>query len=442
MRATVPSVFLVICLISGALAWGTESQENRPVTAEQKKDAVTDLAQQLRARYAIGGVAEKLAAFIEKKLADGGYDTLTDGRAFSDALTRDLQEVSNDRHLRVGLAVSPPAAPMAKPPDPEAEQVLRQAAMRRGNFGFPKVEILPGNVGYLDIRRFQPPELAGDTVVAVMGFLANVDALIVDVRQCSGGSAFMMPLFNAYFFTRPTQLFEMQFRGDNVTENYWTMRYVPGKHLAEVPLFILTSARTFSGAEGFAYRFQVLKRATIVGETTGGGANAGGVRDVAPFFRVWMPMGRPVDPDTGKNWEGTGVEPDIKVAAREALATAHLEALKVLRGKATADADRQRLDWAARRAAASLSPVALSEKDLARFAGTYGNSRVWVEGGQLRFQRETGRTQLLMPITGTTFAIEVEDPAHLEFVAGPTDRIEKLIYTDAEWKEEVIPRSL
>ena len=145
-------------------------------------------------------------------------------------------------------------------------------------------------------------------------------------------------------------------------------------------MFILTSGYTFSGAEGFAYRFQVLKRAVVVGETTGGGANAGGILDVGPVFKVWMPMGRPVDADTGTNWEGTGVVPDIKTSAMDALSTAHVEALKTLKAKAAGDRDRARLDWAMERREAGREPVILSESDLVLLTGRFGSCRVWERG--------------------------------------------------------------
>ena len=281
--------------------------------------------------------------------------------------------------------------------------------------------------------------MAGDTLVATMGFFANVDAFILDLRNCRGGSAYTVPYVAAYFFSEATHLYNMVFRGDNVTERFWTHPYVPGERLAEVPMFILTSAYTFSGAESFAYRFKVLKRATIVGERTGGGANAGGVRDVAPFFRVYMPMGRPVDPDTGSNWEGSGVEPDIETAAREALVVAHIAALEALREGAPDETDKERLDWAIRRVEANRNPVTLTLKQLERFTGRYGPGRVWVEGGQLRYQRETQAQLLLTPLYTTTFYSEARDLIQLEFLLDVDGLVERLVFTDDDGRREEFP---
>jgi retinol-binding protein 3 len=432
-----------------ALAFAVSARalpEQRPVTvtAGQRAQAIKELATLLRARYAIAGVAEAAARAIETKLAAGSYDTLGDARAFGDAVRADLVAATSDKHLDFG------PAPLALPPgtgdgggaNAEAERTAWRARIRRANNGFAGVSVLPGNVGYLDVRHFEPADVAGDTLVAAMAFLANVDAVIVDLRRCHGGSAYAMPYFAAYFLPQPTSLFDMEFRGDGFTERFWTLPYVPGKRLAALPLYVLTSTYTFSGAEGFAYRMQVLKRATVVGETTGGGANAGGVLDVPPFFRVWMPMGRPVDRTTHGNWEGTGVVPDIQASAAEALAVAHAAALRALRLAATSDAERALLDRALELAEAALHPVTPTVAELQRLAGRFGDGMVWVEGAQLRFRRGTRSPLLLVPLTPTRFATEAEEPARVEFVLGAGSGVTTLVYTDESGeREELEPRS-
>jgi len=435
---------MVIILTLPGVSAEVKSKETRTADIEQKRQAITELAKLIRARYAIADAAEKAAQMLEKNLADGLYDKTPDAQAFADAITADLQRITADKHFRFGLEPLPepkPGSPEpAKPLDEEAERAARLAGLRCSNYGFLKVEILPGNVGYLDFRRFQPPNLSGDTLVAAMAFLANTDAIIVDLRNCRGGSAYMTPYFAAYFFPRATHLFEMEFRGDNFTEHFWTAAYLPGKKLPDVPLYILTSAYTFSGAEGFAYRFKVLKRATIIGETTGGGANAGGILDVAPFFRVYMPMGRPVDPDTGTNWEGTGVEPHIKTAAREALTTAHLEALNMLKTKTPGKDDQAHLDWAIERVTSSRNPINLTTEELHRFTGDYGACRVYLEGGQLRFQPPNRPPLLLTPISRTVFMAEAQELVRIEFIFKPNRAVEKLIYIDEDgFRSELIP---
>ncbi len=436
MKFSILIFVMLIILMMPAVSVDTKVKESRSVDSAQKSQAITELTKLIRARYAIAGTAEKAAQLLEKNLAEGSYDKIDDALTFAGAITTDIQGITGDKHFRVGPAPLPEPKPepvtSTKPVDKDAERAAWFAGIRRGNYGFLNIGILAGNVGYLDFRRFQPPDLAGDTLVGAMAFLANADAIIIDLRNCHGGSAYMTGYFAGYFFPRATHLFDMEFRGDNFTDHFWTMAYLPGKRFPDVPLYILTSAYTFSGAEGFAYRFKVLKRATIVGETTGGGANAGGVLDVAPFFRVYMPMGRPVDRDTGTNWEGTGVEPDIKTTAREALVTAHLEALKKLKANAAGKDDQARLDWAIERVTAGRNPISLSSVEFQRFTGNYGTGRVFVEGDQLRFQPENRQPFLLTPLSRTVFTADAQELARLEFIPGADGRIEKLIYIDED----------
>ena len=438
-------VILLIALPCAGAASARGQAGARSVSAAERQQAVNALATLLRERYAIAETAPKVAALIEQRLAAGAYDGLGDAQAFADAVEADMLAATADQHLSFGVA--PPPAPTPPPgaaPAPSeaaAERAAWLAGVRAGNFGLPRAEVLPGNVGYLEVRRFQPPDLAGDTIAAAIGFLANCDALILDLRNCRGGSAFVMPIFAGYFFAQPTSLYDMVFRGDGSTERFWTAPWLPGKRLAEVPMYILTSGYTFSGAEGLAYRFKVLKRATIVGETTGGGANAGGVLDVPPFFRVWMPMGRPVDRTTHGNWEGTGVAPDIPTSARDALATAHLEALKGLRSKATSEREKARLDFARELATARHHPLEMGARELERFAGAYGPYRVWVEGGQLRSRRLREEPFLLVPLAPTVFASETNAPVRVEFACTADGTPHTLLFTDGDGSREDAPRS-
>jgi C-terminal processing protease CtpA/Prc len=203
------------------------------------------------------------------------------------------------------------------------------------NFGFQKVERLPGNVGYIELSGFLPAEVGGDTAAAAMNFVANADALIIDVRKNGGGAPSMVALLCTYLFgPEPRHLNDLYFRPSDSTHQWWTMPYVPGKRFENKPVYVLTSKRTFSAAEEFTYNLKTQKRATIVGETTGGGANPGGMRPLGENFVMFVPSGRAINPITKTNWEGTGVTPDVPVTADLALKTAHLKALKTITGEA------------------------------------------------------------------------------------------------------------
>ena len=166
-----------------------------------------------------------------------------------------------------------------------------------------------------------------------MGFLANVDALIIDLRQNGGGSPSMIQLLSSYFFEEPTHLNSFERRGQEQIDQFWTLPHVPGKKLLDVPLFVLTSPSTFSAAEEFTYNMKNLGRATIIGQTTGGGAHPGGTHAVGGLISVFVPDGRAINPITGTNWEGTGIAPHVPVQGTGALDEARRLARKAIVGE-------------------------------------------------------------------------------------------------------------
>jgi hypothetical protein len=274
----------------------------------------------LNESYVFPETAKKMEAVVRARQKKGEYDSITDGDDLAKMLTDNFQEVSHDKHLRVNF--SPAAVPdMPKGPDPKADDADRKQ-MERMNCGFDKVEILTGNVGYLKFNFFGDPEVCGPTAVAAMNFLANVDAIIFDLRENGGGDPKMVAFISSYLFAERTHLNDLWTRKGDSTEQYWTLPYVPGKRLDGKPVYVLTSAETFSGAEEFTYNLKNLKRATIVGETTGGGAHPVSGHRIDDHFMIGVPFARAINPISKTNWEGTGVEPDVKVPAADAPTTA------------------------------------------------------------------------------------------------------------------------
>jgi C-terminal processing protease CtpA/Prc len=178
---------------------------------------------------------------------------------------------------------------------------------------------------------FADPDICGPTATAAMNFLASSDALIVDLRQNGGGEPAMVALICSYLFDQPTHLNDLYERKGDTTAQYWTLPYVPGKRLAGKPVFVLTSSRTFSGAEEFTYNLKNLKRATIVGETTGGGAHPVSGHKIDEHFSIGVPFARAINPISKTNWEGAGVEPDVKAPGAEALDVAKKLAMEAVR---------------------------------------------------------------------------------------------------------------
>jgi C-terminal processing protease CtpA/Prc len=297
--------------------------------------------------------------------------------------------------------------------DEEEERML--ARLRRNNFGFAKLEHLAGNVGYLDLRGFNEARWAGRTAVAAMNFLAHSDAVIIDLRQNGGGNPSMIQLISSYFFDEPVHLNSFYIRDEDRTKQFWSHAFVDGPRMTDVDLYILTSARTFSAAEEFTYNMKNLERATIVGETTGGGAHP--VRMVGfPDLKVRMslPFGRAVNPITGTNWEGTGIEPHIAVPQAEALDVAHLEALRRLGEKTEDEEMKAALDWDIKRLSARTEPVTLDPERAAQYAGTYGPRQLTYEDGRLYYQRGDNPRIQAIPIDQVTFVFDEYDFFMLE----------------------------
>ena len=281
--------------------------------------------------YVYPETAKKMEDAVKARQKRGEYDSVTDGDAFATMLTENFQEVSHDKHLRVNF--SPARLPEKPPgPDPNAESQYRKE-MERMNCGFDKVEVLSGNIGYLKFDMFADPEVCGPTAIAAMNFLANVDAIIIDLRENGGGDPKMIALVSTYLFSKPAHLNDLWERKGDTTQQYWTLPYVPGKRLADIPAYVLTSKETFSGAEEFSYNLKNLKRATIVGETTGGGAHPVSGHRIDDHFTIGVPFARAINPISKTNWEGTGVEPDVKVPAADALTTAQKLATEKLGSK-------------------------------------------------------------------------------------------------------------
>jgi len=179
------------------------------------------------------------------------------------------------------------------------------------------------NIGYLDLRAFPAVDVASEKAIAVMKFLSNMDAIIIDLRsEVMGGTPEMVALICSYFFEKPTLLDKTHFRKSNSTLENWTLEKVDGRRMADVPLYILTGKEVFSAGEAFTYSLQALKRALVIGEVTKGGAHLTRPAKLNDRFVFYLPFGRTFNPITGTNWEGVGVKPDIAVDADKALDTA------------------------------------------------------------------------------------------------------------------------
>jgi retinol-binding protein 3 len=394
--------------------------DQAPTLDAAKKQAIVDeIAALFNKNYIFAETAKRVEEALRAKLTAGDFDKLAAAPDFARAVSAVILEVSKDRHT--GFAFDPAMAGdlrrLMSRSDEEAKKVRERQLEdgRRDNFGFRKVERLPGNIGYVDFRAFQSPGEAGATAVAAMNFLAYCDAVIVDLRQNGGGDPAQIQLISSYFFDEPVHLNDLYARALDRTENYWTLPYVPGAKAVNADLYILTSARTFSGAEEFTYNMKNLKRATVIGETTGGGAHPTRPMIVQKDFILRVPFARAINPVSKTNWEGTGVVPDIAVPAAEAFDKAYAMAVEKLAAKATDPGRKAEYEWILAGEKAKQNPPRIDAKTLKSYVGVYGERRVTFENGALFYQR-TGPKYRLIPLTATLLALDGLDSFRVEFV--------------------------
>ena len=322
--------FLLALTLSLPIAGPAGAQQpgpKTPITANDRHAVIESLARQLHDNY----VFPEVATAVSKQLADkdraGGYAGATDAQAFADALAKDLRDFGKDSHFQV--AYQPDFRPAAASQKRSAEELASaRAELAQRGFGIERVERLAGNVGYLEIRGFGPTEIVGPAFSAAIQLLSGTDALILDLRRNGGGEPDSVAWLMSHFFEAgdPRHLNDIYTRPTGVTQQYWTSSAAPVRYTR--PVYVLTSKRTFSGGEECAYDFQTQKRATLVGETTGGGANPGDGFALAKGFAAFIPTGKAINPITKTNWEHVGVTPDIAVPAADAQKTAHLAILR------------------------------------------------------------------------------------------------------------------
>ncbi len=304
-----------------------------PLPAAEVVDLVAGL---ITSGYVFPDRAGEAAAALRARLAAGEYDGLDD-EALAGKLTGDLYEVCHDKHLRVRYHPArergpggredgrpgPPGRPgfHGRPPWPDW--------LRPHNFGIHRVEQLDGNVGYLDLRGVAHPGEAGPAIAAAMELVAGTCALIIDLRHNGGGAPPGVVFWLSYLFPDDhTHLNDIFDAGTGETRQFWTLASVPGQRYLDRPVYLLTSAHTFSGGEDFAYSLQAQGRAEVIGETTGGGAHPTRGTPISATLAVAVPFARSINPVTGTNWEGTGVIPDVAVPADQAYDVAYGKALQ------------------------------------------------------------------------------------------------------------------
>lgn len=338
--ASAPLVAAALALAAiPAAAQPRRQQPDMKIDAATRTQVVEASIAGLNARYVFPDVAKKIESMLRDRMAAHAYDKVIGAIAFAEQLTKDLQAVSHDKHMRMAYRAEPvpPDQPDDAPRTPE-DKAHGHLVSGRFNAAFVKAERLDGNVGYLRLDAFVQPDEFAPRAAAAMSFLADTDALIIDLRENHGGDPASVAILVSYLYDDDAEVHinDIYWRPDNSTRQFWTVQTLAGRRYPRKPVYALMSGTTFSGGEEFVYDVQNLKRATLVGEVTGGGANPGGPSKVGEHFALFVPAGRAINPVTKTNWEGVGVKPDVATTAAKALDTAYLAALKLQRARYTA----------------------------------------------------------------------------------------------------------
>ncbi|MGX4642849.1 S41 family peptidase [Massilia sp. SYSU DXS3249] len=317
---------LLMLTVTGAIASPPAVEPNRATQVE----VVDTLIAKLNAHYVFPDKAKQVESVLRQRQREGKYDGITDGKQLAKQLTDDIHGVVQDKHMMVGFSARPVPSEDALPPPPETRAEWEKRAppavrdkVLASKLGVEKIERLSPNIGYLEISSFAPVFFASDKFAAAMNELADTDGLIIDMRNNGGGGGDSSALLVSYFFDERTRLNDTWERTTGVTRQYWTMDKLDGKRYGgKKPVLILAGPETKSAAEAFVYTMQALKRATVIGERTWGGAHGGRLYRLGDHFFAAIPDRRTISPITGTNWEGVGVVPDIAAAPDSALAVA------------------------------------------------------------------------------------------------------------------------
>jgi hypothetical protein len=436
LRSRFPLALLLAFTLAGSLASPTQAQFARPgelppIDAPTRAAIVDSLTAAIDSIYVLEAPAKRIVLGLRKNLEEGAYDELTDPAEFADRLFEDAQAINHDGHFRI--FAMPPLNPevVAAAQDEDPADVERERRRRRANnYGFREAKILPGGVGYVRFDEFGHGKEAFDAAAMAMNFVSNSSAVILDLRQNGGGSAAMIRFICGYFFEDNAHLINWDIRAENLTRQSYSADYVPGQRMLEQPLYILTSGQTFSAAEEFTFDMRNLERATVVGDTTGGGGHtvAGYVYAFDGFrMGIRIPYGRAYNPENNEGWEGVGVIPHIPVPADQALTVAHSEALRGLIGHEEDTEYLAALEWHLQGLQSQLEPMTISLEQLQALAGGYGPRRIILENGVLYYQREDRPRFRLEPMGADLFRVGDLEYFRLSFERDATGAVVKLI---------------
>jgi hypothetical protein len=414
-------------LLALSLASSAAADEKAPLgpLIAGGREAVIDKISEIFGRYYPDpALTEKMVAQLKQEEAAGAFDRYTDMAAFASRLTKDMRAISKDDHITVW-----PYEPL--PEDLAAETRLGSPG---DNYGFKKVELLPGNIGYIRMTYWANPRMAAPTAIAAMNFVAHCDALIFDLRSNGGGDDIMADFLSSYLFSERTHISDILVPSEGRLQQDWTLEWVPGPRLPDVPVCILLNRLSYSASEAFAFRLQQCGRALVVGERTRGGAHAVKYMSFPEVgVNIRVPYTTDVKPGTQESYI-EGIMPDIPASSESALSAAAVRAVSDILASEPDKSNRFALEWALASYKVELEPVVLDPAALGKFAGSYGDAKVILACERLYLQRKDRRKQALVPLGDDDFKFADPDLAHyrVKFTRDLKNRIDGLFIHDGD----------
>jgi retinol-binding protein 3 len=389
-----------------------KGQGTAPSTTPDGKIYIETILDCFSRNYVLPEIVPDLKDSLCRYQINGKYSESENIENLLFQLSEDIRRLTGDKHFRLNYI-----GKSEREAGEYSHSLLSPSLEDRknNNYGFRKVEWLPGNIGYLRFDVFSDPLYAGERLVSAISYLNNCDAIILDLRYNGGGEEKMVKFLAGYFFEEPTLLNQMYFPRQDSLWLSWSSAFVPGKRLVDKNLYILTSRSTASAAEAFSYSLQNLRRATIIGEITSGAAHW-----VNYFYypelnmEIKLPIARPINPITNTNWEKKGVIPDIKIAESLAFEAAYLNALETIVAKLDDEAQKSDLEWyitimkVKGEKAWNIRPE--------EYAGKYENLSFIIKNGNLWWSGGDGEEYMIIPLSKDNFVFTDTEDYLIRFI--------------------------
>lgn len=405
-----PFLFIIAFIIQ----YSSSGQNSKPQPININ-ELINSISDSLNKHYIFPDKAENISTYLRAQLKSNAYaNLLKDPQKLQQQIAKDIRSVYSDPHLRVqfDLGFNPQVA--YHPTAEELQQVNKY--WKDNNYSFKKLEVLPGNIGYLSFNLFVDDiKAAKPTIKAALSFLANTDAVILDLRENMGGDPNMVSQIESYFFTQKTEMNGLINRTNNDTILMYADPFKSDSLSLSMPVYILTSQHTFSGAEDFCYGMQVAKRAFIVGETTGGGAHPQMPFSVNQGFVMYIPFARSINPITHTDWEGTGVIPDVKISANKALIKAQEQIFRESLTRANDPKTKNKYLYLINSLLENEVKEKLPLSTLLNYVGDYGGLAVYLDKNKLycRNNNNGGGITELRQLSNNLFLLDKD--AQIEF---------------------------